>query len=78
MEWKSKSQRESLGKTRNQEIEVKSKLFSQKPFSLIFQTLAKIPNRLFNLNPKTSFDCCENTRENSEISSKKFLEKTSF
>jgi len=63
MEWKSNSQRKSLGKSRNQDEEDESKHFSQKPFSLIFQTLAKTPNRLFNLKPKTSFDCYENTRE---------------
>ena len=62
MEWKSKSQRKSLGKTEKQDDEVESKSFPKNPF-LIFQTLAKTPNRLFNLNPKTSFDCCENTGE---------------
>ena len=50
------------------------KLFP-KPFSLIFQTLMKTPKRLFNLNPKTSFNCCENTREQGKIRKKNLGEK---
>jgi len=50
----------SLGKT-----ETKIEKFNQNPFpktlSLIFQTLTKTPNVLFNLNPKTYFDCSKNT-----------------
>ena len=39
------------------------KLFSQKHFSLIFQTLEKHQIDCKYLSPKTSFDCCENTGE---------------
>jgi len=69
-EWKSITQKKSLGNNRNQDGEVQSKSFSQKPFSLKFQTLAKTQNRLFNLNSKTSFDCCKNTREYENIRTK--------
>ena len=62
MEWKSKSQRKILGKTETKIEKFNQNLFP-KTLSLMFQTLAKTPNRLFNLSPKTSFDCCENTRE---------------
>ena len=51
--------------------------FPKNPFSLVFQTLAKTPNRLFNMSSKTSFDFSKSTREYGKIRTKNLREKLS-
>jgi len=75
-EWKSKTQKKSLGKSRNQDREVESNHFSQKPFSLICPNPRKTPNRLFNLKPKKLFLITVKTLESQEKFAQKFLKKT--
>jgi len=71
------TQRKSLGNKPNQDREDQFKSFSQKPFSLIFQTLIKNTKRLFTLKSKPYFSCSKNTREIENFSPKILREKLS-